>query len=86
VAPWTELPLYAGEDARGLNEISIGRALSAGLRLRPLGETCNDTAHWATGLSLPDGIGLAPGREAELLGAWQRQLSARVLQRGSGPY
>lgn len=71
VAPWTELPLYAGEDGRGLNQVSLARALSAGLRLRPLGETCADTARWAGDSPLPDGIGLTAEREAELLLAWR---------------
>ena len=70
VAPWTELPLYAGEDGRGLNEVCLARALSAGLRLRPLGATCLDTARWAGAAALPDGVGLAAGREAELLRDW----------------
>jgi 2'-hydroxyisoflavone reductase len=71
VAPWTELPLYAGEDGRGLSQISLSRALSAGLRLRPLGETCADTARWAGDSPLPDGIGLTAEREAEVLRAWR---------------
>ena len=71
VAPWTELPLYAGDDSRGMNEISLARALSAGLRLRPLGQTCADTARWACGMALPEGVGLAPAREEQLLRAWQ---------------
>jgi 2'-hydroxyisoflavone reductase len=83
VAPWTELPLYAGEDGRGLCEISLERARSAGLQLRPLGETCVDTVRWAAGSPLPDGIGLAPDREAELLRASQARTAAPLLQRGS---
>jgi 2'-hydroxyisoflavone reductase len=71
VAPWSELPLYAGDDGRGLNEVCLARAHAAGLRLRPLGETCLDTARWAGGAPLPDGVGLAAGREAELLRAWE---------------
>ena len=71
VAPWSELPLYAGEEGRGLNEVCLARALSAGLQLRPLGETCLDTARWAGGAPLPDGVGLAAGREAELLRGWE---------------
>jgi len=71
IAPWTELPLYAGDDGRGLNEVSIARALSAGLRLRPLAETCVDTARWAEDAPLPPGIGLAAQREAALLRAWK---------------
>jgi 2'-hydroxyisoflavone reductase len=70
VAPWSELPLYAGEDGRGLNEVRLDKALAAGLRLRPAASTCVDTARWAAGTALPDGVGLAPAREAELLRAW----------------
>jgi 2'-hydroxyisoflavone reductase len=84
VAPWTDLPLYAGEEHRGFNEVDIGRALSAGLRMRPLEETCRDTACWTEGSVLPDGAGLAADREAELLDAWQRRNDAGVLRRGSG--
>lgn len=71
VAPWTQLPLYAGEDGRGLNQVSLARALSAGLRLRRLEETCADTARWAGDSPLPEGIGLTAKREAELLRAWR---------------
>jgi len=73
VEPWTHLPLYAGDGGRGLNEVSLVRALSAGLRLRAVRETCGDTARWACGAPLPDGIGLAAPREAELVRAWQAQ-------------
>jgi 2'-hydroxyisoflavone reductase len=73
VAPWSELPLYAGEDGRGLNQVALDRALAAGLRLRPAGETCVDTARWAGEAPLPAGVGLEPTREAELLRAWGRQ-------------
>lgn len=69
VAPWTGLPLYAGDGGRGLNEVSLARALAAGLRLRPLAETCVDTARWAGDAPLPPGIGLAAEREAALLRA-----------------
>lgn len=83
VAPWTELPLYAGNEDRGMNQISIEKALAAGLRFRPLDDTCRDTAHWASGRPLPQGIGLSAEREADLLQAWQQHVSAGVLQRGS---
>jgi 2'-hydroxyisoflavone reductase len=72
VAPWIELPLYAGEDGRGLCQVDLARALSAGLRLRSVGETCADTARWAAGLPSPEGVGLSAAREAELLRAWRR--------------
>lgn len=72
VNAWTELPLYAGEEDRGMNEVDIGKALAAGLRLRSLAETCIDTAAWASGVTLPPGIGLAPEREAALIEEWRK--------------
>jgi len=70
VRPWTELPLWAGEEARGLSQTSNARALAAGLKLRPLAETAADTARWAADSALPDGIGLDREREAALLQRW----------------
>jgi 2'-hydroxyisoflavone reductase len=73
VAAWTDLPLYAGEDGRGLNAVCLERALAAGLRLRPLAQTCIDTARWAGDVPLPEGVGLEAPHEAALIGAWRRQ-------------
>jgi len=70
VRPWTELPLWAGEHARGLSQTSNARALAAGLKLRPLAETAADTARWAADSVLPDGIGLDRETEAALLQRW----------------
>jgi 2'-hydroxyisoflavone reductase len=72
VNAWTELPLYAGEEDRGMNEVDIGKALAAGLCLRPLAQTCVDTAARASGVPWPPGIGLAPEREAALVEEWRR--------------
>jgi 2'-hydroxyisoflavone reductase len=71
VSPWTDLPLRAGDDARGLNLIAIARALAAGLRHRPLAATVADTRQPAAASPLPDGVGLALEREAELLQRWR---------------
>jgi 2'-hydroxyisoflavone reductase len=73
VKPWTELPLYAGEDGRGACAVDLRRALASGLRVRPLGQTCADTSRWAGSTPLPAGIGLPPQREAELLRDWQHR-------------
>jgi 2'-hydroxyisoflavone reductase len=49
VEPWTELPLWApGEELAGLMRADIGRALAAGLELRPLEQTALDTLAWAS--------------------------------------
>ncbi len=70
VEPWTQLPLWAGDAARGMNAMRNARALAAGLSLRSLEATVVDTARWAAGVLLPSGIGLSCEREAELLRLW----------------
>jgi 2'-hydroxyisoflavone reductase len=46
IQPWAELPLWLPrEDYAALN-LDLGRALAAGLTLRPLEETARDTLDW----------------------------------------
>jgi len=74
VDPWMELPLWLpGEAWRGLCEVSVRRALEAGLVLRDPAETVRDTCAWARSLgeALPGEAGLDPEREAALLRAWE---------------
>jgi 2'-hydroxyisoflavone reductase len=48
VEPWSELPLWApAPELSGIFEAEIGRALGAGLGLRPLEETAADTLAWS---------------------------------------
>lgn len=75
VVPFTELPLWLPKAVWGMSQVNISRALSAGLRFRPLTETVADTFAWAQ-TRPPDYEwvnGLKPEREAELLTAWQNQ-------------
>lgn len=79
--PWDELPLWLDlprqPDFRGFLAVDIGRALTAGLSLRPLEDTVADTLAWARergedsprpeGSPLPPPAGLPAEREAELL-------------------
>ncbi|GDX78211.1 hypothetical protein LBMAG42_00220 [Deltaproteobacteria bacterium] len=52
VAPWSELPLWVGDDTAhaGMMATPNERAVAAGLRLRPLAETARDTLAWARSL------------------------------------
>jgi nucleoside-diphosphate-sugar epimerase len=72
VEPWSDLPLWlAGSDVPFL-QMSVAKAVSAGLRFRPLEETARDTLAWAQASEQPlvnGGNGLEPEREAELLAA-----------------
>lgn len=79
VAAWTDLPIWLPDDeeAYALHTGDVARALSWGLRIRPLRETVADCWTWvqqvdAAGTAPPprDDIGVDPGREAEVLAAW----------------
>ena len=71
-----ELPLWlADEDAVGVHQADVSRAVAAGLQFRPIEETIRDTADWderrtdrddrtVTGVG---GAGMARHRERELL-------------------
>jgi 2'-hydroxyisoflavone reductase len=77
VQPWMELPLWVSSADAAFLQMSVAKAVAAGLRFRPLAETARDTLAWAreSGAELvtqtPYGsAGLDPAREAELLQAW----------------
>ena len=80
VGPWMELPLWVSRAEEAFLQMSVSKAVEAGLRFRPLEETVRDTLAWAreVGAGLvtetPYGTaGLDPAREAELLEAWRRR-------------
>jgi 2'-hydroxyisoflavone reductase len=49
IQPWADLPLWLPEDEYPSFRVDISRALSAGLALRPLEETVDDTLAWLRG-------------------------------------
>jgi 2'-hydroxyisoflavone reductase len=71
IEPWTEMPLWAGDDAEssGLMKISNAAALAAGLQLRPIGETIEDVLDWTQAERPRNPAGLDSQREAELVAA-----------------
>ena len=80
VGPWMEVPLWVGSEEAAFLQMSVAKAVDAGLSFRPLEETARDTLAWArearTELvtETPYGTaGLDPAREAELLEAWRRR-------------
>jgi 2'-hydroxyisoflavone reductase len=77
VGPWMELPLWVPREAAAFLQMSVAKAIAAGLRFRPVEETARDTLAWAreTGAGLVTettygSAGLDPAREAELLATW----------------
>ena len=70
VGEWMELPLWLADPAWiGMHEVDVTRAVTAGLRFRPVEETL---AGAATAPAV-EGVGLTPEREAGLLEAWRAQ-------------
>jgi 2'-hydroxyisoflavone reductase len=72
IEPWVDLPLWLGGDPQfaGLEQVSPRRAIAAGLRLRPAGQTVRDTLAWHQGERAAAGragFNLDRAREAELL-------------------
>lgn len=77
IEPWTQLPVWVppGSDLHGaLHSADVSRAVAAGLRCRPAGETVADTWRWLQeiGGSAPQrpdrtGKGLDPEVEAKVL-------------------
>jgi 2'-hydroxyisoflavone reductase len=49
VQPWVELPLWVPDtpEYAGFSQVSIAKALAAGLTFRPAAATCADTLAWA---------------------------------------
>ncbi|MGI8493218.1 MAG: NAD-dependent epimerase/dehydratase family protein [Acidimicrobiales bacterium] len=72
VEPWMGVPLWnAVPGWEGANQVSIDKAVSAGLRFRRVEETIADTLAWdlARGGPRPGHEGLSAQREEELLNA-----------------
>ena len=64
VGEWMELPLWIGDPAwAGMHRTDVGRAVSSGLRFRPLAETIAGAA----GAPAVEGVGLTREREETLL-------------------
>ena len=80
VEPWMQMPLWLPTADRAFAAVSIARALTAGLRIRPLEDTARDTLAWERSL-VPDPRPTSPAitaeREAELLEAWSGAASRR---------
>lgn len=73
IEPWSELPLWVASetnpDMAGFGDVSIARAVTAGLQFRPSASTIADTLTWAS-TRPPDHTwraGLTRQRETELL-------------------
>jgi 2'-hydroxyisoflavone reductase len=70
VREWMELPLWiAAPEFAAMQQADVSKARAEGLAFRPLEETIRDTLAWDAARDTPraEGVGLAPGRERELL-------------------
>jgi 2'-hydroxyisoflavone reductase len=74
VTPWSELPLWPAPGWEGFVGIDSTRAISAGMRFRPIVETIRDVLV-DEGVRPSAGRGLESSRERELIEAWKRLAS-----------
>jgi len=77
VEPWGDMPVWipAGGPESGMSQVSIARAVAAGLRFRPLPETARDTLSWWNSLPAErrakPRAGISRERERQVLAAWK---------------
>ncbi|TAJ15966.1 MAG: epimerase [Planctomycetota bacterium] len=76
--PWSDLPVWMPPEGElaGFHRRNVDRAVAAGLRFRPIEQTCRDTLAWwdtldAARRDAPPKRGLSSEREVELLAAWR---------------
>lgn len=78
VGPWMEMPLWIPDDSgKAMMQVSIQRALNAGLTIRPLEETIRDTLAWYDDIKGDEKewpAGMKPEKEAELLAEYQAKM------------
>mgnify|MGYP000871635640 CR=1 FL=1 len=74
VGPWMEMPLWLPPDGNsdGFSRVKNEKAISVGLKFRPLAETIRDTLAWSR--TRPGdhrwGAGITAEKEARVLAAW----------------
>jgi 2'-hydroxyisoflavone reductase len=68
----TELPMWPTTEEHGIMRTNNNKAISDGLRFRPLHETILDTLEWSKNLPKLK-VGLSPERETELLHSWRNR-------------
>ncbi len=79
VEPWGDMPVWipAGGPESGMSQVSIVRAIAAGLRFRPLSDTARDTLAWWNAQPVERRAklkaGLSREREKQVLAAWAAQ-------------
>ncbi len=77
VEAWSDMPVWipSGGPESGMSQVSIARALAAGLRFRPLADTARDTLAFWNGLPAErrakPRAGISRERERAVLAAWK---------------
>lgn len=79
VTPWIEMPLYVQKKANmaGMLDVSIEKALSEGLSIRPLEDTINDTLQWDSQRGISESerkAGLTREKEKVILENWKTHM------------
>ncbi len=77
IGAWMQMPVWvpAEGDSKGIMTANIDKAIAAGLKTRPVGDTILDTLNWWNGLpeekrNRPMRAGISADKEATTLAAW----------------
>jgi 2'-hydroxyisoflavone reductase len=80
VGPWMEMPLWIPPvgDSAGFSRVNNQKAISVGLKFRPLGDTVRDTLAWSKTRPADHrwGAGIAPAKEQRVITAWKAKNGA----------
>ena len=80
IEPWSDMPLYLYESDPGSNgflSVNVDKAIAAGLRTRPIGETILDTYNWRKDIDRPLSSGIDRERESNALKKWREQMRGK---------
>jgi 2'-hydroxyisoflavone reductase len=87
ISAWGDLPTWVSprNDGGGLGQVSIERALAAGLVFRPLVDTARDTLKWWREVQKSRALrgGLAREKEKTALAAWHAKAAAGGVKKSS---
>jgi len=74
VTPFTDLPLWLPSFAAAMHQVSVAKAINAGLTFRPLAKTIADTLAWdnTRPMDTKRVIGVSAEKETKLLALWMK--------------
>ncbi len=87
VAPWSEMPFYlpeSDEESRNFLTMNVDKALTKGLKLRPLNDTITEILNWRKTQDFEMKAGISDEREKQLLENYRQDADLSKKSSGKG--